>query len=150
MFGILLPICLLVSGVLALIYRQQAGLLFCRVGKAIWRVSTFGISDMHWFYPEDKSPRIGLLLGLMLCFFGITFGSISVMSFSGPNSFAAMYQAEDYLKKTYGDSKDGYSLSCHAAPDKANDEIVHYTYSAKTGNLRASWDGKKYTFTEEP
>jgi hypothetical protein len=150
MFGILLPICLLISGIFALIYRQQAGLLFCRVGKAIWRVSTFGLTDMHWFYPEDRAPRIGVQLGLILCLFGIIFGSFSTLSLSGPNSFAAMYQAQTYLKKTYGDSNDGYSLSSKAIPGAANDVIVHYEYSGKVGNLRASWDGKKYNFTAEP
>ena len=150
MFGILLPIGLIISGILGIIYPKQAGLLFCKTGKGIWRISTLGLTDMHWFYREERASWIGRFLGIMLCFFGITFGTLSIFSLSGPNSFAAMYQAENYLKKTFGNSNDGYSLSCHAVPDKANDEFVHYRYSGKTGNLRASWDGKRYIFTEEP
>jgi hypothetical protein len=149
MFGIVLPVCLIFAGILGVIYRERAGLIFCKVGKAIWKISTLGLTDMHWFYPEEKARRIGLQLGLMLCFFGFIFGATSLASFSGPGSFAAMYQAEGYLKNRYGDSSE-YSFSSRAVPDKASDEIVHYEYSGKKGNLRASWDGKKYTFTEEP
>jgi hypothetical protein len=150
MFGILLPTCLLVLGILALIYRRQAGLLFCRLGKATWRISTFGLTDMHWFYPEDRAMRTGLLLGLTLCLFGVIFGSASVLSLSGPNSFAAMYQAEAYLKKTYGASNDIHSLSSKVVLGSTNDVIIHYESSQKAGNLRASWDGTKYIFTQEP
>ncbi len=140
---------MIVAGVLALIYREQAGQLFCKVGKASWKASTLGLTDMHWFYPEQKARRIGLQIGLMLCLFGVVFGSLAVMALSGPNSFAAMSQAYDFLKGTYGNSSSGYSFSCHSVPDTENDVIIHYKYSDKVGDLRASWDGKKYVFTEE-
>jgi hypothetical protein len=105
---------------------------------------------MRWFYPENNAGRIGLRLGLILSLSGIIFGSFSALSLSGPNSFAAMYQSQTYLKQVYGDSKGNWSLSTTPVAGSVNDMIVHYKYSEKTGNLHATWDGKEYTFTQEP
>jgi hypothetical protein len=149
MFGIL-PYVFVIFGLIVAVYSQQAGLLFCKAGKAIWKISTFGLTDMHWFYPEDKAPRVMRQTGICFCLIGMVFVALSIYSLSGPNSFAAMSQAQDYLEKTYGDSQDGYSFSCHAIPNETNGVIVHYEYSGKTGNLHASWDGKKYIFAQEP
>ena len=145
----ILPLGFILAGISALLYQTEAGLLFCRIGKWTWRISTFGLTDMRWFYPEDRARRIGLKLGLMFCLFGICFGTFSLMSLSGPNSFAAMRQAQDYLKKSYGASSNGYSFSCRSVPGAGNDVIVHYEYSGKVGDLRGSWDGSQYKFSEE-
>ncbi len=60
-----------------------------------------------------------------------------------------MNEAQDFLKKTYGESKDDYSFTCHSIPGNANDVIVHYEYLGRTGDLHAFWNGKKYIFTQE-
>ena len=88
-------------------------------------------------------------MGIVLCLVGVVLGVLSFISLSGPNSLAAMRQARSYLKEVYGYSKDGYSFSCHNVPDQKDTVIVHYKYSGKEGNLRASWDGSKYTFIED-
>jgi hypothetical protein len=145
---IFLPLGFLVLGIVMAIFSKQVGIVFCRLGKAIWKILTFGLTDMHWFYNEERAPRTMQRLGMVLCVIGFVFAGYSIVSLSGPNSFAAMRQAQSYLKKTYGDSINGYSFSCNSIPNEANGVIVHYKYSGKQGDLHASWDGSKYTFTE--
>jgi len=89
------------------------------------------------------------MMGIVLCLIGIVCATYSIVSLSGPNSFAAMRQAHAFLEKTFGDSTNGYSLSCKTIPNEVNGVIVHYEYLEKEGNLHGTWDGSKYTFTEE-
>ena len=145
---ILLPLFLITFGIALIRYSKQAGIWFCRIGKANWKISTFGLTDMHWFYNEERAPRSMRTMGIVLCLIGILTAAYSIVSLSGPNSFAAMRQAQGYLEKTYGESSKGYSFSCNAIPNEPNGVIVHYKYSGKQGDLHASWDGSKYTFIE--
>lgn len=147
-FALLLAVGMLVLGVLALVFSQQAGLFFCRMGKASWRMSTFGLTDMRWFYREERASNTGRRLGLLLCIMGFFWGAIAVLALSGPNSFAAMSQAQSFLKGKYGGSL-GYSFTCKTTADPRN-LIVHYKYGGKEGDLVATWDGKAYQFAEKP
>ena len=143
---ILTPLVLMTLGVTLAIYSKQAGVGFCRLGKTIWRINTFGLTDMRWFYSEERAPRTMRLMGIVLCLMGIMASILSYLSLSGPNSFAAMRQANNYLSTAYGKQGGETSFSCTTSG--ANDVIVRYRYGQRQGNLRGSWDGHKYIFTQ--
>ncbi len=43
-------------GLACVVLAQKIGVGFCRLGKSIWKIITFVIKDMHWFYREAKVP----------------------------------------------------------------------------------------------
>lgn len=147
-YDILVPLSLIVAGAVLTFYSQKAGIAFCRLGKANWKMTTFGLTDMHWFYPEDKAPRTMKLMGVVLCIIGVLIALLSYISLHGPNSFAAMRQADGYLIGIYGKASGETSFTC--ATSSTEDTVVHYQYGDQKGNLRATWDGSKYTFTKVP
>ena len=145
---LLVPLIFLPLGILFAIFPNQSGLIFCRLGKATWRISTFGLTDMHWFYREDKVPRSMRRIGIGFILMGVLFTTLIIFSFCGPNSLAAMREAGDFLKTSYGPSSGGCSLSCKSLPDGSNDVVVHYKYAGRKGDLHGVWNGKHYLFTE--
>jgi hypothetical protein len=144
----LLPVALLVMGVFSIIHPEQVGLGFCRLGKANWKATTFGLTDMHWFYREEKARRIGIQIGAMFCLFGLILGIFFVLSICGPDSFAATAQAQSYLQQKYGSAQRHSSFWTKDAPDKPNSVLIHYRYGEKTGDLQATWNGTNYIITE--
>jgi hypothetical protein len=46
-------------GLACIVFAQKIGVGFCRLGKSIWKITTFGLTDMHWFYREAKAPFTG-------------------------------------------------------------------------------------------
>jgi hypothetical protein len=87
-------------------------------------------------------------MGVVLIIIGVLLGVLSYFSLHGPNSLAAIRQADDYLIGMYGRTEGETSFTCALAN---SDELkVHYKYGDRHGDLRASWDGKKYTFSQEP
>lgn len=89
-----------------------------------------GLTDMHWFYPEDKVSRVGRGLGIILVVVGLPLTAVSAASLFPPNSFAAMRQAETYLHTQYGDSNGEASLSCNPM-DKSDKVVIKYEYAEK-------------------
>ena len=147
-YDILAPLGLIILGVVLALFSQQAGVAFCRFGKAIWKVSTLGLTDMHWFYSEEKAPRTMKVMGIVLCFIGAVVALLSYVSLHGPNSLAAMRQADDYLIGVYGRTDGDTSFTCTTSD--TSEMRVRYEYGDRHGNLRASWDGQKYNFSQEP
>lgn len=147
-FLIFSPI-LLIAGVLCLKYPRQIGIAFCRLGKAIWRVGTFGITDMAFFYPEAKAPRVFKTAGIMLIIFSIPFGVIGVLSLSGPGELDAMRECSGYLKSTYGATNKDWELSARSADTGLDDYFIDYRYDDHKGTLRATWKSDHYIFIEE-
>jgi hypothetical protein len=111
-------------------------------------MSTFGLTDMRWFYPEDKAPKIFQILGIALVLFSILWGIFAVLSVSGPRAFAAMRESRAYLKEHYG-SATNWSLSTQSATSGEADYLVIYRYGDHTGKLHAAWKGDRYAFSEE-
>lgn len=148
MIEFVIPLVLLSAGVLCLIYPRQIGAAFCRLGKASWHASTFGLTDMRWFYPEEKAPKIFRIFGVALILFSIPWGIMAVASVSGPGAFAAMRESRGYLSEHYG-SAGSWSLSPQSASSGDGDYLVTYRYGEHSGILRAAWRGDHYTFSEE-
>ena len=147
MIEFIISIALLSAGIFCLIWPRQIGVAFCHLGKASWRVSTFGLTDMRWFYPEEKAPKIFRSFGMALILFGVIWGIIAIVSVSGPGAFAAMRESRGYLKEQYG-AVSSYNLSAHAAPSGNGDYVVIYRYGQRNGNLHATWKGDHYVFSE--
>lgn len=148
MIEFIVPVFLLSAGGLCLLFPRQIGVAFCRLGKASWRLSTFGLTDMRRLYPEEKAPKIFRILGVVLILFSIPWGIVGVASASGPGAFAAMRESRGYLREQYG-SKGNWSISTRAAPDGANDYLITYRYGEHRGTLLATWKGDCYAFSEE-
>lgn len=148
MIELIVPAVFLVFGVACVIRPQPIGLAFCRLGKATWRMSTFGLTDMARFYPEDKAPKIFRLIGIGFILLSLPWVSFAYASFSGPGAFAAMHESKAYLKEHYGSSAT-YELSAQSAATPEEDYFVKYRYGGRTGTLRATWKGDRYVFTEE-
>ena len=108
---LILPIIFILFGCACLIFPRQIGVGFCKLGKWIWKTSTFGLTDMRWFYPEDKAPALFRIFGLFLLAGGILFMALFLVSFSGPGSLFAMREASIYLDKSYGHSGGSWSIS---------------------------------------
>ena len=148
MFEFYIPAIMLGAGILCLIYPHQIGVGFCRLGKAIWRVTTLGLTDMHWFYPEEKAHKTFRLTGIFLILFSIPWGIMVAASFSGPGAFAAVRESRTYLAGHYG-SADSWGLS-----PKSNlyggdgDYLVTYRYGTRSGILHAEWKSDHYAFSE--
>jgi len=146
---LILPILFIALGLAMVIYPEQLGRGFCKLGKAIWKVSTFGLTDMRWFYPEDKAPKIFRLMGVFWILFGVIFLCFIGVSFFGPNSFAAMREAKIYLKDYHGASATGWSFSASEGDQGENSVIVRYRYGEHTGSLLGIWNGDKYEFAKQ-
>lgn len=133
---------------MCLVYAQRIGPAFCRLGKAIWRTSTLGLTDMRWFYPEEKAPKIFRIFGVALILFSIPWGIIAVASVSGPGAFAAMRESRSYLSERHG-SAGSWQLSTQSISSSESDYLVTYRYGDQAGILRAIWKGDHYEFSEE-
>jgi hypothetical protein len=145
-FGI--PVLVFAAGVLCLRFSKQIGVAFCRMGKASWRMNTFGLTDMGRLYPEEKAPRIFKIFGVALILFSVPWGVFGVLSFSGPGTFAAIRESRLYLNDTYGDSNGGWSFSAKSAPSGEGNFVVRYRYGDHRGTLLAPWKGDRYSFGE--
>ena len=53
-------------GLTLIVFAKRIGLGFCRVGKVIWKMMTFGLTDMHWFYREESAPTTFRVMGVIL------------------------------------------------------------------------------------
>jgi hypothetical protein len=91
---IILPIFVLAFGIACFVFPKQTGVGFCRLGRRIWKLTTFGLTDMRWFYPEDKAPSLFRLSGIFVILLGVWLVIVSALSFFGPGSFYAMREAE--------------------------------------------------------
>jgi len=60
---ILMNIALFFAGLITYRFATVIGSMFCRIGKKVWRICTFGLTDMAVFYPEEKAGRIFRLMG---------------------------------------------------------------------------------------
>jgi hypothetical protein len=148
MFEILFPLPFLILGFLFTFYREKAVIGFCRLGKAIWRHSTFGLTDMAFFYQEERAKKtfrllgpIFLCVGLMLCWF-------SYLSFSGPGTFAAMRESRSFLASIYEDAGTWKVSGSTAADDGSVD--IDYQYGSHIGKLHAVWVKDHYIFAAIP
>lgn len=148
MFGFVVPVALLLAGLACVLWPQKIGVSFCRIGKAIWRVITFGLTDMRWFYSEERSPTAFRSMGVALILLSIPLGVIAVKSISGPGSFDAMRECRGYLHERYG-TTNNWQVSTHAAPSRKEDYLVVYHYGEHTGTLFATWKRDHYTFSEK-
>lgn len=148
MIEFVIPAILLSAGILCVIFPRQIGLAFCRFGKASWRMSTFGLTDMARFYPEEKAPKIFRILGVAWILFSIPWIAIAVSSISGPGAFAAMRESRTYLSEHHG-SAGTWKLSTQSLSSSDGDYLVTYRYGQHAGILRATWKGDHYEFAEE-
>jgi len=144
-----LPVIFILFGVACLIFPQQLGVGFCKLGKWIWKTSTFGLTDMRWFYPEERAPSLFRIFGAFFLVGGIVFMALYFLSFSGPGSLFAMREAGIYLDDLYGDSGGNWSIS--ASKDNEDSRIVTVTYrhGNNSGTLKGEWDGQKYVFSKQ-
>ena len=55
----------LILGILFIVKAQAIAKGFCAFGKWIWRVSTFGATDMGAFYQVDKTASTFKLFGVI-------------------------------------------------------------------------------------
>lgn len=147
MFGLWLPLILVLLGAVSFFYAKRVGPLFCRIAKAQWKVLTLGRTDLGQLYPEDKAPKVFRLVGLIFLIVGLAFGSMEMASLSGPGQFAAMDESKEYLERTY-DVSGNWELSTRMAYTHEDDYLVIYTYGSKSGVLHARWNEDHYVFTE--
>lgn len=148
MFEILFPLPFLAIGIAATFFRERTAEWFCRFGRALWRRTTFGLTDMAAFYQEEQAKRVFRLLGPVFLCAGLLVAWASVQSFSGPNTWAAMRQARSYVEAKHGASSGGWKFS---ASSRSDDTVeISYRYGAKEGRLLAIWKTDHYEFTELP
>jgi hypothetical protein len=148
MFEILFPIPFLVIGVAATFFHERAAEWFCRAGRALWRRTTFGLTDMAPFYQEEQAKRVFRLLGPLFLCGGLFATWMTVQSLSGPNTWAAMRQARSYVEAKHAASGGGWKFS---ASSKSDDTVeVTYRYGTAHGRLLATWKTNHYEFTELP
>lgn len=143
-FETVLPLVIVFMGLLFILFPQQIGLGFCRLGKAIWSHGTFGLTDMRWLYPENEAPRMFRSMGIIMLLGGSIFCVVWFGLGSGPNDFTAIRQAREYLKSEYGKSPGGWSLSSRENTiDPKNPTsgycMVDYRYAGHSGTLKAIW-----------
>lgn len=148
MFEFAIPVVLIFGGILCLVYAQRIGPAFCQFGKTIWRTSTLGLTDMRWFYPEEKAPVIFRIFGIALILFSIPWGIFAVASVSGPGAFAAMRESRVYLSDHHGSAR-SWRLSTRLVASSESDYLVTYHHGDRAGVLHATWKGHHYVFSEE-
>lgn len=148
MIEFIIPAVLLLAGILFVIYPRQIGTAFCRMGKASWRASTFGLTDMRWFYSEEKAPKTFRILGIAWMLFSIPWFVIALGSLSGPGAFAAMRESRSYLSEHYGFTAN-LKLSAQSIPSDEGDYLVTYRHGDRNGRLRATWRIDHYVFSEQ-
>jgi len=147
LFLVISPI---VVGIIMLIFAKPVGIVFCRLGKAIWKHATFGLTDMAFFYPEDRAPMMMRLVGGGFLVFGIIFVFLTMFPLKGPNQFKAMYEAEGYLSHAYGSSNGSWSLQAKRELADNSVVVINYRFGQHSGKLRGEWTGESYKFTEIP
>jgi hypothetical protein len=147
MIEFVIPLVFLGFGIACIVRPQQVGVAFCRLGKATWKISTFGLTDMRRFYPEEKAGSIFRKLGIGFVVLSIPWVFIAFFSFSGPGALAAMRESRGYLSAHYG-SAGRWKLSTESVPSAESDYLVTYRYGERVGILRATWQGDHYVFSE--
>ena len=146
MFEFTLPLIFLSLGILLTFFRERSAVLFCRLGKAIWRHSTFGLTDMGSFYKEENARKVFRLMGPLFLCIGLLFSWFCYLSFSGPGAFCAMREARTYLESQYGNSATWSVSSQLESPDGSVD--LSYRYASRVGRLHATWQKDHYVFSE--
>jgi len=68
----------LLVGVLLFLKAETIGSGFCKVGRAIWKVGTFGLTDMKAFYQEAHARIVFRIFGVVLVVGSLVFACISV------------------------------------------------------------------------
>jgi hypothetical protein len=139
----------IIVGAIMLIFAKPVGVAFCKLGKALWKAMTFGMTDLAFLYREDKAPMTMRLIGGAFIVFGIMFLATSGFPFKGPNKFKAMSEAKSYLDTSYGRSSDEWSFSTKNATDDSTILDVTYDVGQRSGVLHAEWTGDHYKFTEK-
>jgi hypothetical protein len=61
---VIVPTIFLILGTLFAVFPRRSGLIFSTIGRWTWRIGTFGLTDMRWFYPDDRKPNTMRLLGI--------------------------------------------------------------------------------------
>lgn len=74
LLGIAIP---LLIGILLFVKAELIGNGFCKLGKAIWRVGTFGYTDMKMFYQEAHAKIVNKIFGILLITWSISFACFS-------------------------------------------------------------------------
>ena len=131
-----------------MIFAKKIGPWFCRSGRTLWKTTTFGLTDMKWFYREENSPFVFRCVGTAFLVGGILFAIIVSVSLVGPGSFFAMREADAFLKEKYPDAGGAMKLSGIKQTDDATRVKIIYRYGGRSGVLRAEWDGNGYRFRE--
>lgn len=130
-------------------FPVQLGIAFCRIGKFIWRTSTFGLTDMRWFYPEDKAPRMMKITGICLILGSLLFTGLYAASFSGPGSLSALREANEYLGKTYGSAGESWNIAVSQDDSEAKVVTIKYSYVDNIGTMKGVWNGTSYDFSRQ-
>ena len=145
---LVLLFCGLLVGMAFIIFPRQAGVGFCKLGKWIWRTSTFGLTDMRWFYPEDKAPSLARLIGVFLVAVTLLSMVLFAMSFSGPGTLFALREAGEYLERSYGSSGGNSSISASKDDEDGSILTITYRHGDRVGTLKGRWAGEGYVFSE--
>jgi len=145
MFLLYVPVIL---GLIMVIFAKPFGIAFCRVGKANWRMLTFGMTDMGRFYNEQRAPLTMRLVGAAFLIFGIIFLYQLGFPFNGPGRFKATVEAKAYMSAKYGTPTGNWRISAKSGTPDNTVVIVDYLYDGQTGSLRAEWQDDRYKFSE--
>jgi len=86
MIELIVPAFFFAFGIACLVRPLQIGVAFCRLGKATWKISTFGLTDMGRFYQEEKAAATFRKLGAGFILLSLPWAFIAYFSFSGPGS----------------------------------------------------------------
>jgi multisubunit Na+/H+ antiporter MnhG subunit len=75
--GISIP---LLIGILLFVKAEIIGNGFCKLGKTIWKVGTFGMTDMKTFYQEAHAKIVFEIFGILFVTGSVLFACFSVYS----------------------------------------------------------------------
>ncbi len=73
--GITIPFLI---GVVFFVYAEWIGKLFCKLGKLIWRLGTFGLTDMNMFYQDAHAKIVFKMFGVLFMIGAIVFAAFSI------------------------------------------------------------------------
>ena len=144
MFAIQIPIIFILIGVISLLFPEKVGIGFCKFGKLFWRIVTFWLTDMRWFYKEEKAPKTFHKLGYIFTILGVFHLGLIVYSYFGPNYLALSRETQAYLRNMYVSLKESYNISIPI--DSKQEKVIHYRYNGVSGTLIGEWSVDHYNF----
>lgn len=134
-----------IIGLAALFFPRPTKLLFCRIGRTIWRIVTFGLTDMRWFYREDGGHTLFRVFGALCAATSAAILTFSITSISKPTSFGAVLQARRHLERIYGKTS-RYRFNAQRSENTIDPKtpmtgycLVHYDYDGRKGTLKGIW-----------